>query len=193
MGGSAVRSHDWPKKGRASSVRQTLSCLLSFQGYLSILEAVRLLHRYHRNRWEQRQTKPLESELLRAHLQVQYLSEVTNKPPGDWSRKPSKSNTKKEGWQEGCGRSVGRSSVLVGGFPRQSGEHRIACTRTQFSQIRPGHPVEVVSKSRKHRFFFSLSERPKLRRLLVNQNNKGFFQKTHWRSSGLVQDSLVTW
>ena len=63
------------------------------------------------------------------------------------------------------------------GFQRQSGEHRITCTRTQFSGI-----VEVVTKSRRHSIF-SLSERPKLRRLLENQNNKGSLQKTHWRSS----------
>ena len=61
MSGSAVKSHDRPKMGEASSARQTISYLLSFQGYLSILEAVRLLHRYHRNRWDQKQTKHLET------------------------------------------------------------------------------------------------------------------------------------
>ena len=34
------------------------------------------------------------------------------------------------------------------------------------------HPVEVA-----------LPKRPKLRSLLANQNDKGFLQKTHWRSS----------
>ena len=32
--------------------------------------------------------------MLRAHLHVQYLREVTNKPPGDWGRNPWKSKTK---------------------------------------------------------------------------------------------------
>ena len=56
MSGSVVKSHGWPKMGRLSSAKQIISCLLSFQGCLSILEAGRLLHRYHRDRWEQKQT-----------------------------------------------------------------------------------------------------------------------------------------
>ena len=48
MSGSAVTSHDWLKKGKVLPARQTTSYFLSFQGYLSILEAVRLLHRYHK-------------------------------------------------------------------------------------------------------------------------------------------------
>ena len=38
------------QNGKILSARQTILYFLSFQGYLSILEAVRLLHRYHRNR-----------------------------------------------------------------------------------------------------------------------------------------------
>ena len=38
------------QKVKILSARQTILYFLSFQGYLSILEAVRLLHRYHRNR-----------------------------------------------------------------------------------------------------------------------------------------------
>ena len=34
------------------------------------------------------------------------------------------------------------------------------------------HSMKVTSKSRKHRIFTRFSERPKLRRLLENQNNK---------------------
>ena len=79
---SAVKSHDWPKMGRVLVARQTISYLMSFQGYAPMLKAFRPLYRYHRNRWEKKQTKPLETELVRAHLQVQYLSEMTNKPPG---------------------------------------------------------------------------------------------------------------
>ena len=37
---------------------------------------------------EEKQNKPLRTELLRIHLQVQYLSEVTNKPPEDWAWNP---------------------------------------------------------------------------------------------------------
>ena len=53
---------------------------------LLILEAVRPLHRYHRN--------VQNRSMLRAHLHVQYLREVTNKPPGDWGRNLWKSKTK---------------------------------------------------------------------------------------------------
>ena len=73
--------------GKVLSARQTISYLLFFQGYLSILEAVRLLQRYHRNRWDRKNTWSLETGLHQAHLQVRYWSEVTNLPPGDWSRK----------------------------------------------------------------------------------------------------------
>ena len=52
--------------------RQTISYLLSFQGYLSIQEAVRLLQGYHKNRWDQMHTWSLETGLHQAHLQVQY-------------------------------------------------------------------------------------------------------------------------
>ena len=44
------------------------------------------------------------------------------------------------------------------------------------------HPVEVVTDSRKHSICTHFPERPKLRRLLENQNDKGFLQKTQWRS-----------
>ena len=57
----------------------------------------------------------LQPELLRVHLQVQYLSEVTNKPPGDTGRESRKIQIQnwKEGCQEGCGRSVGKYSGVV--------------------------------------------------------------------------------
>ena len=45
-----------PKMGNVFSARQTVSYLLWFEAYLSILEAVRLLQRYHKNRWNQMHT-----------------------------------------------------------------------------------------------------------------------------------------
>ena len=60
------------------------------------------------DRWEQKQTKPLETE----------LHEVTNKPPGDWGRNPQKPKAKTRGMTRKIGRSVGRSSWLVGGVHR---------------------------------------------------------------------------
>ena len=41
------------------SAKPTILYLLSFQGYLSIPKAVRLLLRYHKNRWDQRYTASL--------------------------------------------------------------------------------------------------------------------------------------
>ena len=72
---SAVKSHDWPRMGRLLFARQTISYLLSFQGY-------------HRICREEKQNKLLETELLRVHLQVLRLSEVKNKPPREWSWNP---------------------------------------------------------------------------------------------------------
>ena len=64
-------SHEWVsgQEPRALSARQTISYLLSFQGYLSILEAVRLLQRC---RLKEKQNKPLETELHQVHFRVQY-------------------------------------------------------------------------------------------------------------------------
>ena len=104
-------------------------------GYLSIPEAVRLLHRYHRNRLRKEADQASGNSCFELIFRFSIWAEVTNKPPGDWSRVPWKSKTQiKEGSQEECGRSVGRSSLLVRGFQRLSG----ACTRTEFSgtQIR---------------------------------------------------------
>ena len=88
----------------------------------------------------------------------------------------------KEEWQEEFGRSVGRYSSLVDRVHRQSCG-RIACTRTQFSENRLGTSCRSGDKIKESKYLFSLSERPQLRRLLANQNNKGSLQKTHWRSS----------
>ena len=47
--------------GNVLSARQTILYLLSFQGYLSILDAVRLLRRHHKSRWDQRHPWHLET------------------------------------------------------------------------------------------------------------------------------------
>ena len=60
------------KNGKVSFARQTILHLLSFQGYLSIPKAVRLLLlRHHQNRWDQRHLKHVETERQQAHLQIQ--------------------------------------------------------------------------------------------------------------------------
>ena len=43
--------------------------------------------------------------------------------------------------------------------------------------------TKVVSKSRKHSVCTHCPKRPKLRSLLLNQNDKGSLLKTHWRCS----------
>ena len=43
--------------------------------------------------------------------------------------------------------------------------------------------TKVAERSSKHNMFLLISKNERLRRLLVNQNNKGSFQKAHWRSS----------
>ena len=42
------------QNGKSISARQTILYLFSFQGYPRLLESVRLLHRCHKNRWDQR-------------------------------------------------------------------------------------------------------------------------------------------
>ena len=79
MRGSTVKSHDWPQMGKVLSARQTTLYLLSFQGYLLILPPESL---------GPEAPQSLETGLQQAHLQIQYSSEVTNWPPGDWGRNP---------------------------------------------------------------------------------------------------------
>ena len=44
-------------------------------------------------------------------------------------------------------------------------------------------PTKVGIKIKETQYLYSLHKRPKLRCLLANQNDTGFLQKTHWRSS----------
>ena len=58
----------------------------TFQGSPPFLKASRLLHRYHRTRWEKRRYKHPGNlcNMLQIHLQVQSQSEVTNSQPRHW-------------------------------------------------------------------------------------------------------------
>ena len=44
-------------------------------------------------------------------------------------------------------------------------------------------PTNVISKSRKHLYFYWLPKRPKFRSMFANDNYEDSLQKTHWRSS----------
>ena len=50
------------ENGKVLSARQSILYLLSFQGYPPILEANRLQHRHHKNRWDRRHLSHLETE-----------------------------------------------------------------------------------------------------------------------------------
>ena len=69
---------------------------------------------------------------------------------------------------------------------------RIACIRTQFSELRSGTFYESVNNTKEAQYLYSLPERPKLRSLLANQYDKNSLQKTHWRSFYIVQKSFMT-
>ena len=92
--GSAFKSHDWPQMGKASFARQTILHFLSFQGYLSILEIVRLLLRHHQNRWDQRHLQHLSTEQQQAHPQIQCWGEVTKLAQGNLGRNLGKTTRK---------------------------------------------------------------------------------------------------
>ena len=137
---------------------------------LGFLEAVRPLNCYHRTRWEGKQNKPLETELLQVHLQVQCLSEVTKWYP-ETRVIPKKHKT-----------------VIKKGDDRRNSDDPLAdllewLTEFQENLVKelPGiahssresdleHLVEVATTSRKHCIFLNA---------LAN-----FF---------LAQKSLVTW
>ena len=78
-------------------------------------------------------------------------------------------------------------------FQDKPGRHRNACTCTQFSGIRLGTSYESGNKNLEAQHLFSLPERPKLRRLLENQNNKGLFAEDALGKLYFGQKSLVTW
>ena len=75
------------------------------------------------------------------------------------------------------------SDCLQDLFKWKSERNRIACIRTQFSGIRSRTSCEGVNEIKETHFLYSFLKRPRLRRMLENQNNKGSLQKTHWRSS----------
>ena len=54
---------------------------------------------------------------------------------------------------------------------------------TELHALRFRTSYESGIKIQEAQYLFSLPERPKLRSLLANQNDKGSLQKTHWRSS----------
>ena len=88
MSGSAVKSHDKPKMKKYYLQYRQFCTSCRSRVYPPILEAVRLLQRYHKNRWDQRHPLSLETDQHRVHLQIQCESLVTNWLPGDWGRSP---------------------------------------------------------------------------------------------------------
>ena len=69
-----------------SIICKTFSYLLSFQAYLSILEVVSILQRYHRNHSNEMHDWSLETGLYQVHLRIHYFSEMTNLPQGNLDR-----------------------------------------------------------------------------------------------------------
>ena len=69
-------------------------------------------------------------------------------------------------WQDQFGRPAGRSSWVVGQIQRNSERNWIACIHTQFSGIRSRISYESGNK-------ITLLRRPRLRRMLGNQDTKG--------------------
>ena len=125
-------------------------------------------------------------------LALQDLSSTRSSSRAKWRTCPTKvvrvtlrnpKEKEKEGWQSRFGRPFARFSWVVGGVHRQSRGHRNASARTHLSGLRFGTSFESGIKIKEAQFLYSLPERPKLRSLCGNLNDKGSLQKTHWRSS----------
>ena len=136
------------------------------------LAPVRLLHRYSRTHQE--------------HFQIQQKCEVTieHQETGAIARKTQNKKSQKRDKNEAV---VNRLRDLPAWFQEftKSRRNRSAGNRTHFSHDSDSErPTKVASKKR---IFCSLFERPKLRSLLANQNNKGSLQetRTRWLSSTL--------
>ena len=161
MSGPAVKSHIWPKKKRGSYAKRKMSYLLLSLDCRQVLAPARLQHRFRRTHQE--------------HLQVQQQSEVTI------GHQETGAIQKKEGQRWGSGKPSARPPRVVRRVHTKSRRYRCACTRTPFSWLRFG--TSYKSGTREAMCLYSLPERPKLRCVLANQDDKGSLQKTHWRSS----------
>ena len=154
---------------RVLLARRTISHLLSFHGYPPILEAVRsLLTLMHTS---------LETGLHQAHLQVQYQSEVSNWPPGDWGRGQESLRSDKKDANDPLADLPFRLEDFTDSLEPTEKHAPAHSSRESDLELL----VEVAIKSRKHIIY---SHSPKDRNCDVClRTNKGSLQKTHWRSS----------
>ena len=114
--------------------------LLSFQGYPLILQAVRLLQRHHKNRWDQRHL-PASGNSAAASSSSDVGAKWRTSHKETWAGIFEK-------WQEGRKWSVGRYAILVRGFDRQSDSRRSTCTSTHFSELGFGTFLRKWQQSR---------------------------------------------
>ena len=187
MSGSAVKSRDWPNNEKSITCKTDNFAPLVVPGLSA-------------NSGSSSFSAPQSQDSLRedAHL-VSGNRAASSSSAGSVSERSVELATKRLGkgagvpekWQEGRERSVSRSSILVRRFHRQSGAHRSACTRTQFSGIRLGTSCRSGDKIEKAHYLYSLPERSKLRRLLENQ--QGLLAEDALAKLCLEQKSLVTW
>ena len=179
--GSAVKSHGWQKKGRQWNAKRTIFVplvvpVLSNSGTSSS------------STWP-----PQDSSSTPSSTSSSPASERSDEPaPGNWRDSPKTQNKKSKseiiehrktdcetfgnGW---------RSSQIISKIQKCMHPHTVLMIQIR-NVLQKWHSGSTVFKK-------SLPNRPKLRSLFANQNDKGSLHKTHWRSSTSGQKSLVTW
>ena len=140
MSGSAVTNHDWPKMGKVFSARPTILCLLSFQGYLPIPEAVRLPHCHRRTR--------------QVHFQSPALERSDGIAPRKWRRSGKTQNKKKRGMRDEMRTTV---CEILPEWPEEFAENledtELLASEHISQDSDSERPTTVVSKSRKHSIY----------------------------------------
>ena len=152
--------------GRKFNAERTTSYLLLFLDCRQVLVPARLLHRHRRTH--------------QAPLRVQQHREVTSRHRETGVIQQNHKNKNRKGEQQaGNGRPFARSSRMGRGVHRQSRRHRNACASARFSGLRFETSYESGVKIKDAPYLYSIPERPKLRSMLANQDDKGTLQKTH--------------
>ena len=188
MSGSAVKSHGWPKTRRVLSARQIISYFLSFQGYPPILKAVRVLHRQFEDSLRSgAEQAPRELVQPASSSSSSSVLERSDEPA---SRRlvqfPEIQNLQLKRWSDKKNSKDPLADLpdWLQDFRRNSERKRIACIRTQFSGIGSGTILRKWQRNQGSTILTLTSQkRPRLLRILENQNSKGTLQKTLWRSS----------
>ena len=115
--------------------------------------------------------------------------------PRKWCKSTPKTQNKnkKEEWQSRFGRPLRNLPEWLEEFTDNLEDTELPASAHSSQGLRFGTSSESGLEIKETQYLYSLSKRPKLRRLLANQDDKVSLQKTQWRSRTSSRKTVVTW